>query len=234
MASQDDEIARLRRELSSSNRAREALLAGVAHDLRNPLNTFAMSTGLLKDDLERGDIDVARSLSLVRRMERAATRMQLLIDDLVEGSRIEAKKIELTMRPETVRQVVEEAANVARPAVADKGATVVPEEIDASLVFRVDRPRMVQALSKAIAFVLKTTGDGGRILLGASLAGDRVEVSVHGINAGGAPSSTSGTEEGRGGLALLVARGLVAAHGGQLEVATTDGTRIVITLPSKT
>src|SRR6188768_2740987 len=74
------EAARVRCELRSATRVREVLLASVAHDLRNPLNTFAMSTGLLRDDLESPDFERARAVSLVTRMERASTRMQRLIE----------------------------------------------------------------------------------------------------------------------------------------------------------
>jgi signal transduction histidine kinase len=229
---EDDEIARLREEVAAATRAREALLAGVAHDLRNPLNTFAMSTGLLKDDLERDDIDATRALSLVKRMERAADRMQRLIDELAFGSRIEAKKIDLAPKREDVASVVAAAVKAATPQVAEKNVTISASEVDASLAFSVDRERMVQAIVAAVAFVLKGVADGGRILIEASAAGDpdareEVVLAVRGENSGRAPTSTPSPDEGRGGLSLLIARGLVVAHGGQLAV---DGGQATITI----
>ena len=84
------DAARVRTELRAATRVREVLLASVAHDLRNPLNTFAMSAGLLRDDLEGPDFDRTRALSLLSRMDRASSRMQALIEDLLEASRVEA------------------------------------------------------------------------------------------------------------------------------------------------
>ncbi|HEY8077073.1 MAG TPA: histidine kinase dimerization/phospho-acceptor domain-containing protein, partial [Labilithrix sp.] len=52
-------IAELALDRARLVRTRESLLASISHDLRNPLNTFAMSAGLLRDDVERGDVDRA-------------------------------------------------------------------------------------------------------------------------------------------------------------------------------
>ncbi len=230
----EDELTRLQSALESATKSREALLAGVAHDLRNPLNTFAMSTGLLRDDLEHGDVEPARALSLVQRMERAAQRMQNIIEDLVEGGRIDSGKVDLVKKTEKLTAVIDEAVVAARPIVTERGATISAGDVDASLELSVDRARLVQALVKATAFVLKTTGDGGRVTMSATRGdqGDGVQLVVRGVNPGDAPTSAPGPEEGRGGLALLIARGLAAAHGGRAEVKIDDGTRVLLTLPT--
>jgi signal transduction histidine kinase len=216
-----------------ATRARDALFAGIAHDLRNPLNTFAMSTGLLKDDLEGGEVDPARALSLVKRMERAAQRMQVLIDDLVVASRIESDPAQanVTKKSEDVAEMVREAVTAATPIVKDRGAEIVEGTVDEGLVASVDRSRLVQALVKGAAFVLRTTGEHGHISIGAKKSGAGVELVLRGVNPGGAPASAPGREEGRGGLALLIARAHVAAHGGDLDVRYDDGTKVTIRLP---
>jgi K+-sensing histidine kinase KdpD len=216
-----------------ASRARDALFAGIAHDLRNPLNTFAMSTGLLKDDLEGGEVDATRALSLVKRMERAAQRMQVLIDDLIVASRIESDPAEanITKKSEDVGELVREAVAAATPIVKDRGANITEGEVDADLVAAVDRTRLVQALVKGAAFVLRTTGEHGTITVGAKKSGSGIELLVRGVNPGGAPASAPGREEGRGGLALMIARAHVVAHGGELAIRYDDGTRLLITLP---
>jgi signal transduction histidine kinase len=131
-----------------ATRARDALFAGIAHDLRNPLNTFAMSTGLLKDDLEGGEVDAARALALVKRMERATHRMQVLIDDLVVASRIESdpSQANVTKTPENVAEMIRDVVAAATPIVKDRGADIVAGEAADGLVASVDRGRVVQAL----------------------------------------------------------------------------------------
>jgi signal transduction histidine kinase len=220
------ESAKLRAEVRSANRAREVLLASVAHDLRNPLNTFAMSTGLLRDDLESPEFERNRAISLVTRMDRASIRMQRLIEDLLEASRIEAGNIELTKKPEDAGEVVRGAIEKANSLASDKGAKIEAAIIEEGLTVTLDKTRAIEALTKLISIGLKSTGEGGVIKLGVERRDDKVAFSVRGL----APRATKSTapDESRGGLALLIARGLIAAHGGSLLTETlSDGSRML-------
>lgn len=220
------ESAKLRTEVQTATRAREVLLASVAHDLRNPLNTFAMSTGLLRDDLDSPEFERARAISLVTRMDRASTRMQRLIEDLLEASRIEAGNIELTKKPEDAADVVRAAIEKAKPLAADKGATVEPGALEEGLGVTLDKARAAEALVKLVTIALKSTGEGGVIRLGVEKRDDKIAFSIRGM----APraSKSSAPDETRGGLALLIARGIMAAHGGSLVTETApDGARML-------
>src|SRR5262245_5824482 len=172
------EGARLRSDLRSATRVREVLLASVAHDLRNPLNTFAMSAGLLRDDLEGPDFDRTRALNLLARMDRASTRMQVLIEDLLEASRIEAGTVEVTRRLEQGASVARAAIAKARPAVADKGASLEEGAITEDVPVELDRARTIDALVKLVAVALKTTGEGGVIRIGVEQSDDNVLFTV--------------------------------------------------------
>ena len=224
------EATRLRARVDLVGRAREALMASISHDLRNPLNTFAMSAGLLRDDLERDDVDTTRGLSLVARMERATTRMQSLIEDLVEASRIDACKIAYVMREESAAQLVREAVTAATPKPPERGPAVIADSLDDDARVRVDRPRTLQLLAKVVAFEAKSTGDNGTIRLAVSQKDEGVTFTAHAIGPGGAP--VSAPEEGRGGLALLIARGLVEAQGGTFRVEGGDALAVSFTLPA--
>ena len=52
-----------------------------------------------------------------------------------------------------------------------------------------------------------------------------------GVNPGGAPASAPARDEGRGGLALLIAKAHVNAHGGDIDIRYDDGTKLTIKLP---
>jgi len=224
------ESARLRAGNELVLRARELLLASVSHDLRNPLNTFAMSAGLLRDDLERNDIDTARGLSLVSRMERATSRMQGLIEDLIEASRIDARKFDLVLRDEAASQLLADAMHSARPGATERVAAVTCDTLEDDVRVVADRARTLQLLAKVIAFEAKATGDGGTIRLGLARQGDSVLFTARAIGPGGTPVPPP--EEGRGGLALLIARGLVEAQRGTFRVEPTEGLVVAFTLPS--
>jgi len=223
------EAARLRARVDAVGRAREALLASVSHDLRNPLNTFAMSAGLLRDDLERDDVDATRGLSLVARMDRATTRMQGLIEDLVEASRIDARKVDYAIREESAAQIVRDAVTASTPKPPEKGATVIADSLDDSARVMADRARTLQLISKIVAFEAKCTGDSGSIRIAISRQPEGIVFTARAIGPGGVPVSPP--EEGRGGLALLIARGLVEAQRGSFRVEGGDGLAVSFTLP---
>jgi signal transduction histidine kinase len=201
-------------------RTREVLLASIAHDLRNPLNTFAMSTGLLQDDVERGDVDHARATSLLQRMERAVERMQRLIEDLAEAGRVDARQVELTLRDETAERIVHDTIAAAASIATERSGVLEAGAIDASLRVRADRTRLVQGFVKLVAYALRVTGDGGMVRLSAAALGDAAEFTFVAQSARGAPFATP--TEGRGGLTLLLARGLVELHGGHITIETKD------------
>jgi signal transduction histidine kinase len=225
------EAARLRARVEVVTKARESLLASVSHDLRNPLNTFAMSAGLLRDDLERNDVDATRGISLVSRMERATARMQGLIEDLVEASRIDARKIDYAIRAESAAQIVKDAVAAAVPRNAtEKGAAVASDTLDEDVRVMADRARTIQLIAKVVAFEGKSTGDGGTIRLGVTLQGESVLFTARALGPGGTPVPPP--EEGRGGLALLIARGLVEAQHGTFRIEASDGFVVAFTLPA--
>jgi signal transduction histidine kinase len=222
--------ARWRSRTEAVTRAREALIASVAHDLRNPLNTFAMSAGLLRDDLERNDVDAARALNLVSRMDRATTRMQLFIEDLVEASRIDARRIDLTLREESAAQIVKDAVAAATKAAPEKSATVSADALDEGARVRVDRARMQQLFAKAVAFETKVTGEGGKIVLGVSRDGANVVFTARALGPDGV--AVTPPEEGRGGLALMIVRGLTEMQHGSLRVEGSPTLTVAFTFPA--
>jgi signal transduction histidine kinase len=225
------EAARLRTRVEGVTKAREVLLASVSHDLRNPLNTFAMSAGLLRDDVERNDVDTTRGISLISRMERATSRMQGLIEDLVEASRIDARKIDLVIREENAAQLIKDAVAAAKPAPPERGAAVTSEETDEAALVLADRARTLQALAKVIAFVTKATGDSGAIRLGVTRQGEAVGVTARAFGPGGAPVPPP--EEGRGGLALLIAHKLIKTQRKTFHIEGGEELVVAFTLPAK-
>ncbi len=246
--------AQMRIDLALATRAREVLLANVAHDLRNPLNTFAMSAGLLRDDLESADFDRTRGLNLLARMDRASARMQGLIEDLLEASRIEARAVELAPRREQAAVVARAALAKAKTLIAERGAKLEEGAIDDALAIECDRARLVQAIEKLILVALKSTGEGGAIRLGVETIEDAGAPHADGGNGSASPSRVAfvlravaprgqmganviegaesrtryAIDESRGGLALLIARGLITMQEGVLALEmTAEGPRIL-------
>ncbi|MCL2778009.1 MAG: hypothetical protein FWD73_08390 [Polyangiaceae bacterium] len=196
------------------------LLASVSHDLRNPLNTLVMSTGLLRDDLECDSVDVNRALDLVARMERATTRMQALIDDLLEASRIASGNVELRRSHEPALPLVRFAVAAAQGAVGDCA-------LDEQACILVDRARMLEALGKVLAFSARIAGEAGTVSVGALGTKDEVVLTARAQHARGPHAPV--INEGSGGMSLLVARRLIELQGGTFRL-DTKGTSLVITM----
>jgi signal transduction histidine kinase len=222
-----ESAAKIEVELSATRRARELLLNSVAHDLRNPLNTFAMSVGLLKDDLERHDLDAARALALVKRMERSTAKMQSLVDDLLEASRVEAGAIELAPRVELAVTIAERAVTAALPVGEERRLRVELGDVDRNVHVKVDLERATQAVGKLIGYVLKFTAEGGVVVVALARRETSVVMTIR--NAATARSAASAIDAGRGGLALLIGRGLLEAQDGTVDI---DSEGITVTLPS--
>jgi signal transduction histidine kinase len=220
------EALRLRARVTGVTRARELLIDSIAHDLRNPLNTFAMSAGLLRDDLEGEPIDAAHGVSLIARMERATARMQALIEDLTEASRVDARAVDYNLRDELPSKLIRDAVGAVR---TERGPRITFDPGEDRAWVRADRARTLKVLAKLIDFTCKLTGEGGTIHLSCAGDGEVVRFTTRAVGPAGTPLPLPA--EGRGGLALLIARGLVEGQGGALTVDDDDGVRLVFTLP---
>lgn len=226
-----------RLELSkAAARARETLFAGICHDLRNPLNTFAMSTSLLRGDLERQDDGAKQALSLLDRMDRGQLRMRSIIDDMVEASRIDAGKVELSRSPIHAKELLEEAVRAATPAALEKRITVTVEETGEPVQVLVDRARMLDLFARVFAYGVRTTGEGGTIRSSATVKDGEV---VFTVRASFPAAVQPSLDRHSGGLPMLIARGIAALHGGRLDLGfDTDeatGRRelvVAVTLPT--
>lgn len=226
------ECAVLRARVAGVARGRELLLGCVSHDLRNPLNTFAMSTGLLRDDLERNDVDLTRGLGLVARMERASARMQGIIEDLVEASRIDARTIDFVIGEHSASQLLDDAVAAASTAATDRLPSVTREASDEDAVVVVDRKRTLQLVAKVVAFEAKCAGDAGTIRLSLARAPQAVRITARANGGGG--KQVARVAEDRADLALLIARGLAEAQGGTFRIEPGEGLAISFTLPAAT
>ena len=208
----------------------EILIAGIAHDLRNPLNTLAMSTGLLKDDIEGGDIDPKRELGLIVRLERSIDRMRRAIDDLAEASRMGTGRVEIQKKKENAAKLVREAEAPANVAAKERGATVSMGTVDDTLTIEVDRGRFVQTVDKLAGFAARLTGEGGTIVISLEKRDGNARIA---LTSRARVAAITMPDDNRGGIANIVARALVELHGAKLAIDIEDGAAILsFTLPA--
>jgi PAS domain S-box-containing protein len=229
--------------LREADRRKDEFLATLAHELRNPLAPIRNAAKLLEapgaDERQRqwGRDVIARQVQ----------RMALLLDDLLDVSRITSGRLQLRKEAVDLASLVASAVETARPLI-DSKQHVMEIELPAEPVeLVVDPLRLSQALSNLLTNAAKYTDPGGHIRLVASLdAGDlRVSVSDTGIglNADAIPKlfemfsqvvSAVDRAEGGLGIGLALVKGLVALHGGSVEAASGGpghGSMFTIRLP---
>ncbi|KYF82849.1 histidine kinase [Sorangium cellulosum] len=238
------ENARLYNEAQAATRARDDLLAIVSHDLRNPLNTIAITASLLRSDLlQRKDGEEDDAVQLVDRMDRGIQRMTRLIEDLLDASRIEAGRLVVSPRVERGGSLVREALEAAASLAEAKGCRVTQGPLDAGLEVLADRDRVLQVFSNLLGNALKFTPKGGVVSVSLCRIAGLARFSVADTGPGIPPEHQphlfdrywKAAQESRtgAGLGLYIARGIVEAHHGTVAVESTpgQGTTIHFSLP---
>jgi PAS domain S-box-containing protein len=238
------ENARLYQEARAAVRERDELLAIVSHDLRNPVNAIVMLTGAL---MARSDAGAAVPVELeqLESMRGAARQADGLIQDLQDVSRITAGRLRVDARPTSIVEAITQTVELFEPSAeaADLALTRdVPPELPHVVA---DVPRVQQVLSNLLVNAIKFTPPSGRVHVVASLddEGRFVQVSVCDTGPGIAPEDVPRLFErywqaprllrAGSGLGLFIAKGIIEAHGGSIEVDTAmgKGTAFTFTLP---
>jgi signal transduction histidine kinase len=207
-------------------RAREDLLAGVAHDLRNPLGTIVMGASTLRQLGGHDDPRTQRIESIAERIHRQAERMARQISDLADLVELEAGRLAIQRARCAPCAIVGAAGERVGSFTIERGvAFEARAEADLPHV-DCDLDRVVQVLSNLVTCAVKVTARGGAIEVGARAVDDRsvvffVRDTAPGARRDGPPADTSiswrrAHSSARSGIGFALARGVVDAHGGQL------------------
>lgn len=233
-------LAAARDAAEGASRAREEMLAVVAHDLRNPLNLVMMTAQLLADiepSRERRD-------QLLAVIQRAAQRMNRLIEDLLEIVRQESGQMALDVQDISATSLLAQTAEMFQSIAMEKGVSLRITDAPADLEVRGDAERIMQVMSNVGGNALKFVPRGGSVELKCEQSGAEAIFSVTDSGPGIAPDDLHKLFERfwqrrrsdkRGvGLGLAIARGIVEAHGGRIwaESRVGSGSTFYFTLPA--
>lgn len=231
--------ARLYLESQQAVQAREEVLAIVSHDLRSPLNAVMLAASLLQTS-ERIAPEDREELEII---DISAKRMQRLIEDLLDVTRLEGgKRLPIERAPIDVRTLFAETYELFRSQAATSAITLQYHVDDVPPVYA-DGHRVMQVLSNLIGNAMKFTPAGGMITFHAESRGSSVVISVADTGPG-IPKENLGdifnpywqakrTARLGAGLGLPIAKGIVESHGGQIWVQSEPGagTKFSFTLP---
>ena len=229
--------------LKEADRRKDEFLATLAHELRNPLAPVMHAVKLMEsdaaDDRQRqwGREVIARQVQ----------RMALLLDDLLDVSRITRGRLELRKECVDLQSLVNSAVETARPLIDAKSHTLTVDLPSDPILLNVDPLRLSQALSNLLTNAAKYTDAHGQIDLAATQdsSGLAIRVSDNGI---GIESnvikglfemfsqidSAIDRAEGGLGIGLALVRGLTVLHGGTVQATSLGlgkGSEFTIQLP---
>jgi signal transduction histidine kinase len=233
-------LAAARDVAEEASRAREEMLAVVAHDLRNPLNVVMMTTQLFADTEPAGE----KRDQLLGVILRAAKRMNRLIEDLLEVVRQDSGKMKLEVDEISVASLLAQTAEMFLTTAAENGISLRVEEAPPGLTVKGDSERIMQVLGNLVGNGLKFVARGGSVVLKCELKGDEAIFSVADSGPGIAGEDLDRlfekfwqrrrTDRRGVGLGLAIARGIVEAHGGRIWVESRigDGSTFYFTLPA--
>ena len=226
-------LSRNRAALERADRAKEEMLAMLAHELRNPLGTISNALQVLR---LTGEGDGTRQRA-IEAAERQVLHQAILIDDLLEASRVTRGEIELHCEDLDLAELVRETVDGYRDSLRVAGLSLRIDLPKEPLRVRGDRLRLSQALSNLLGNAVKFNAPGGHVTvrLDPGESGKRAELSVRDDGEGISPEvlpyvfeiftqADQSLDRSQGGLGvgLAVVKGLIELHGGEVR-AKSEG-----------
>jgi signal transduction histidine kinase len=247
------ENARLFEQVRRANEAKTEFISFVSHELKQPMTSIKGYTELLVKGAAGETTDMQRSF--LETVRTNADRMNRLISDLLDISRIESGRIQLAFENVSIYQVIEDALRTLRKQIETKNQTLQVDVPPDQPPVRGDRDRLVQILTNLVSNAHKYTPEGGGIAIrtqrrpdgrGAGAPKEFILCAVSDTGIGIAPDdqkrlftkyfraddpavlNVAGT-----GLGLVITKSLVELHGGEIWVESElgKGSTFAFTMP---
>jgi len=207
------------------------LISTVSHELKTPLTSIRLAIHILLN--EKLGLLSPQQMELLVTAREDSDRLYRVIEDLLDISRIESGQAEIRLQPVNVEELILQATDKMRPAFRDHGITfniTVAPDVPRVLA---DPSRLQLVFDNFLSNTLKYTRIGGEVTVKAQLDDSMVRFSVEDTGIGIAPEflprifekffRVPGQEQISSGLGLTIAKEIVEAHGGAIEVASQPG-----------
>jgi signal transduction histidine kinase len=235
---------RMADSLRDTDRRKDAFLATLAHELRNPLAPIRQAAMISQAAGATAEQKAWSHEVITRQVQH----MSLLLDDLLDISRITRGTLELRRKHTDLGEIVAIAVETARPIMDSKRHHLAIELPQSAVHIRGDPLRLSQVLSNLLTNAAKYTDPEGHVRLNAEVIGGELVIRVIddgiGIAAEALPDlfamfsqvkSHPDRSDGGLGIGLALSRGLVELHGGRIAVRSDGlgkGTEFLIHLPT--
>jgi len=231
----DKEVVEARLRQAQRLSAIGNLAAGVAHDLRNPLNAIKLLSGHTMDALE-GNPENEQALRQVSTIREEVNRLE----EIVSGFLSLAKEHELRVEPCRVDGLLEESIRLVSKDAESRGLRLTVELRAGDTELMLDPKQWARAILNVLINAMEASPDGGRVRVFSRVTDVACEIEIR--DDGPGLSDQAGehafdpyfsTKPTGTGLGLSITRGIIEEHGGTIELSGSAGSgcQVLITMP---
>lgn len=243
----EEELKAQNEELKELDRLKSSFVDSVSHELRTPLTSIKGYAEFLEDEIA-GSLS-ADQHGFVAQIVAGASRLERLVDDLLDFARMEAGTFKLAVRDFDLRQMLVRVVESFRPQAMERMLTIETSVPPDSVRVSADPGRIEQVIMNLMSNALKFNSPNGHVIVRLVASGAAVRVEIQDTGQGVAPDKLPRLFErfyqvdpsmtraaGGAGLGLSISRALIEAHGGRIgvESALGEGSRFWFELPIHT
>jgi cell cycle sensor histidine kinase DivJ len=242
---QEQVLDRTRAEADQANAAKVKFLANMSHELRTPLNAIIGFSDMLMNE-QRMRLDGARRQEYAKLINDSGAHLLAVVNGILDMSKMETGDFEIAPEPFAPSQVIGNCCDLLALKARESGLELVMRLPPHLPEITADKRAFRQILLNLVSNAVKFTERGGRITVAATIEAADLVVAVEdtgvGISADDLPSVGRPFFQARGaynrrhdgtGLGLSIVQGLVALHGGEVNIESRlgEGTRVSVRLP---
>jgi cell cycle sensor histidine kinase DivJ len=242
---QEQALDHARAEADQANAAKVKFLANMSHELRTPLNAIIGFSDMLMNE-ERMRLDGARRQEYAKLINDSGAHLLAVVNGILDMSKMETGDFEISPEPFAPAQVIANCCDILALKARESGLDLtmrLPLELPE---ITADKRAFKQILLNLISNAVKFTEGGGRVTVAATIEAHDILIAVEdsgvGISADDLPRVGRPFFQARGaydrrhdgtGLGLSIVQGLVALHGGEVNITSRlgEGTRVRVRLP---
>lgn len=239
----EKKLIKAMRDANIANAAKGEFLATISHELRTPLNAIIGFNQCLLMGMD-GPINPAQEESL-KKIDKSSLHLLNLINDILDWSKIEAKKMEIETLPQNIIEIAISCIDEMTPLALQKNLTISLSHTEPLIIIEIDRMRIRQVILNLLSNAIKFTEKGfirvnilneeHRVQIqvidtGIGLSQEEIEKIFHPFTQ--ADSSIT-RKYGGSGLGLIISKNIIELHKGSICVESQKGkgSTFIIILP---